>query len=237
VSCMAKSITPGPRQFTLMTPGVVATQTTSIAPWYAAGTASGSVTYWTQTYCDLRGMIGVESKSQGLSILSVNLQEADDIFLSPVPDSFAWGWVYDILTTVPLSDEGIQRIGHGLSTNANSYTPGFLNNTSAFGMATSPFSDEQTLNPSQVVWGSWRFMAANSQFRLALESATQVVQSGLFGQGEIVTSQGLYYTRIVILNADGSSARMPSANLAIWGAVETITEAEEMTQMMRAYQR
>jgi len=47
----------------------------------------------------------------------------------------------------------------------------------------------------------------------------------------------LYYTRIVILNADGSSARMPSANLAIWGAVETITEAEEMTQMMRAYQR
>ena len=235
MSCMAKSITPGPRQFTLMTPGAVVSAQVGPPPWKGASSAAGSATYWTQTYCDLRGMIGVESKSQGLSILSVNLQEADDIFLSPVPDDFAWGWVYDILTTVPLSDEAVLRIGHGLSANSGSYTPGFLNNTSAFGMGET--KDEQTLNPSQVVWGSWRFLAANSQFRLALESATQVVQSGLFGQGEIVTSQGLYYTRIVILNADDSTARMPSANLAIWGAIETITEAEEMTQMMRAYQR
>lgn len=218
-----------------MTPGVVVTATQTLAPWNAAGTAAASVTYWTQTYCDLRGMIGVESKSQGLSILSVNLQEAADIFVSPIPDQSAWGWVYDILTTVPLSEDGIKRIATGLSTNAGSYTPGFLNNTSAFGMGET--KDEQTLNPSQVVWGSWRFIAANSSFRLALESATQIVQSGLFGQGEIVTSQGLYYTRIVILNDDGSSARMPSANLAVWGAIETITEAEEMTQMMRAYQR
>ena len=232
---MGKSLTPGPRQFTLMTPGNLCAGVTSISPWDAANTASGTCTYYTQTYADLRGLIGVESKSQGLSILSVNLQEASDIFMSPVPEGFAWGWVFDILTTVPLSPEIVNRIGHGISTHSDSWTPGFLSNTSAFGMDGD--RDEQTLNPSQVVWGSWRFMAANSQFRLAIESATQVVQSGLFGQGEIVTSQGLYYTRIVIMNDDGSSARIPSANLAIWGAIETITEAEEMTQMMRAYQR
>lgn len=234
---MGKSLTPGPRQFNLMTPGVVNANTTSVPPWQAVNTAAGTATYWTQTYADLRGLIGVESKSQGLSILSVNLQEASDIFFSPVPDGSAWGWVYDLLTTVPLSDEAILRIAHGLSTNADSATPGFLPNTSSFGMGVGAPISEQTLNPSQVVWGSWRFMAANSGFRLALESATQVVQSGLFGQGEIVTSQGLYYTRIVILNADDSAARMPSANLAVWGAIETITEAEEMTNMMRAYQR
>ena len=233
---MAKSLTPGPRQFTLQTAGVVATNTTTIPPWKASATGGGTDTYWTECYCDLRGLIGVESKSQGLSIVSVNLQEADDIFLSPLPENFAWGWVFDILTTVPLSDEAVERMGHGLQVNAQSYTPGFLPNATAFGMGQDNL-DEQTLNPSQVVWGSWRFLAANSQFRLALESATQVVQSGLFGQGEIVTSQGLYYTRIVILNDNGTSMKMPSANLAIWGAIETITEAEEMTQMMRAYQR
>lgn len=232
---MAKSLTSGPRQFNLMTPGVVVTATTAIAPWEAAATVGATVTYWTQTYCDLRALIGVESKSQGLSILSVNLQEASDIFISPIPEGAAWGWVYDILTTVPLDDAGVQRIAHELATNADSYTPGFLSNTSAFGMEGDRL--EQTLNPSQVVWGSWRFMAANTVFRLGTESATQVIQSGLFGQGEIVTSQGLYYTRVVILNESTSSARVPSANLAVWGAVETITEAEEMTQMMRAYQR
>lgn len=234
---MGKSLTPGPRQFNLMTPGGTFTATQTLPPWHASSTAAGTATYWTQTYADLRGLIGVESKSQGLSILSVNLQEASDIFMSPIPEGSAWGWIYDILTTVPLSDEAIERIAGGLSTNADSATPGFLPNTSAFGMGVGAGRLEQTLNPSQVVWGSWRFMAANSNFRLAVESATQVVQSGLFGQGEPVTSQGLYYTRIVILNEDDSSARMPSANLAVWGAIETITEAEEMTNMMRAYQR
>lgn len=235
---MAKSLTPGPRQFTLMTPGTICAGTSTISPWDASSASSGgTITYWTQTYCDLRGMIGVESKSQGLSVISVNLQEASDIFFSPTPEAYAWGWVYDILTTVPLSTDSVERIGHGLQTNPDSATPGFLPNASAFGMGNAGEREEQTLNPSQVVWGSWRFMAVNQQFRLALESATQTVQSGLFGQGEIVTSQGLYYTRIVILNDDGSSAKIPSANLAIWGAISNITEAEEMTQMMRAYQR
>lgn len=176
-------------------------------------------------------MIGVESRSQGLSILSVNLQEATDIY---VPGE-KYVYVYDMLTTVPLTEHSISDIGHALATSPDSHTPGFLANANAPSTGDDP--DEQTLNPSQVVWGMWRLFAGNTAYRLGLDTATQVIQSGIFGQGEIVTSAGLYYTRICIADAEATAINIPSANLAVWGAVSSITEAQEMTAMMRAYQR
>lgn len=233
---MAKSLTPGPRQFTLQTMGATIGNTTSIPPWQAMATSLGTSTYWTTNYADLRGLVGVESKSLALSAGAINLQEASDIFINAAPDEFGWCWAYDMLTTVPLSEDSISRIGHSLITNAGTYTPGFLQNTTALGIGTRD-PEEQTLNPSQIVWGSWRFFASNGNFRMADENATQVVQSGLFGQGDYVTSNALYYTRIFILDDNATSITIPSANLVIWGSMKDITVAEEMTSMMRAYQR
>lgn len=220
----------GPRQFTLMAPGGTFQNSNTLPPWQHVS-STGGPTYYHETYCDLRGMIGVESKSQGLSILSANLQEATDVY---VPGE-KYVYVYDILTTVPLSTATISKIGHALATSPDSETPGFLKNAELTYLGDDP--DEQTLNPSQVVWGMWRLFAGNTAYRLGLDTATQVIQSGIFGQGEIVTSAGLYYTRIAIANAEATAINIPSANLAVWGAVAPITEAEEMTSMMRAYQR
>ena len=233
---MAKSITPGPRQFTLQTLGQTVGLNSAEEPWNAATTGGSTVTYWTQTYADLRGLIGVDSKSLGLATLSISLQESSDFFITPALDQQAWGWAYDILTTVELSEDSILRIGHALQTATEARTPGFLPSSGAFGITSSP-RDEQSLNPSQVVWGSWRFMAVNSAFRMGSQSATQTVQSSMFGQGDIVTSQGLYYTRIFVVNDDLGSVCIPAANLVIWGAVKKVTEAFEMASMMRAWQR
>lgn len=213
-----------------MAPGGAFQTGVVLAPWRVVNTPGGPG-YYHETYCDLRGLIGVESRSEGLSIMSVNLQEATDVY---VPGE-EYVYIYDMLTTVPLAPNVLVDIGHLLTTSADSRTPGFLRNVTATYLGDDP--EDQTLNPSQVVWGMWRLFAGNTNYRLGIEVATQVIQSGMFGQGEMVTSAGLYYTRLVITNDESTPVNIPSANLAVWGGIESITESEEMTSMMRAYQR
>ena len=113
--------------------------------------------------------------------------------------------------------------------------PGFLDPGVSLPVAGESFQD---LNPSQVVWGLWRQLSTNGQFRFApTEFATQTVQSGYFGQGEVAVSPHLWWTRIVRTTSNGDTLIVPSTNLVIYADAIALTEPQELSQMMRAGQR
>ena len=226
-------ITVGPRQFTLMAPGTQmangAFSPFQNSDWRGHLLPPAGGVYWFDTMVDLRGLLA-DGKNRGLNPLSIVLQEAAPIEFA-TEDTYCI--VYDILSTVQLTRESIRALYASYSTPGN--VPGFIEP----GIATpQPGESMQDLNPSQVVWGLWRQLSTNGQFRFApTEYATQTVQSGYFGQGEVAVSPHLWWTRIVRTNTDGSTLIIPSTNLVIYADAIALTEPEELTQMMRAVQR
>jgi len=227
-------ITVGPRQFTMMAPGTQmangAFSAFQNSDWIADqhGIAPGWA-YYFDSMVDLRGLL-VDGKNRGLNPLSIVLQEAGPIEFA-TEDTYCM--VYDILSTVKLTKESILALYQTYSTPGK--VPGFLDP-----MVALPFEKEgyQDLNPSQVVWGLWRQLSTNGQFRFApTELATQIVQSGYFGQGEVAVSPHLWWTRIVRTTAEADTLIVPSTNLVIYADAIALTEPQELSQMMRAGQR
>ena len=225
-------VTVGPRQFTLMCSGTQmangAFSAFHSSGWQATGIAAG-FGYYFQSKVDLRGLL-VDGKNRGLNPLSVILQEAAPVEFA-TEDTYCM--VYDILSTVQLDEQLIERIYETYSTPGD--VPGFLDPRVATPTGTESFQD---LNPSQVMWGLWRQFGGNGMFRFQpTEFATQVINSGYFGQGEVAVAPEIWWTRLVRTFADGDTVIMPSANLVLHADAIAMTEAQELTQMMRAVQR
>ena len=228
-------VTVGPRQFTLMCPGTQMANG-AFSPFQAAGwnvtsgppVAPGHAYYYS-TKVDLRGLL-VDGKNRGLNPLSIVLQEAAPVEFA-TEDTYCM--VYDILSTVKLTRQLIAGIYASYSTPGD--VPGFLDPMIALPIDT---VSAQDLNPSQVVWGLWRQFSTNSLFRFApTELATQTVNSGYFAQGEVAVSPSVWWTRIVRTFADGDTLIVPSTNMVVYADSVALTEAQELTQMMRAVQR
>ena len=84
----------------------------------------------------------------------------------------------------------------------------------------------------------WRLIGNNPTFRLGgSDAAATVASSGLFGEGEIAVSPTLYWTRLIISDADGTGVNGASANLVVNGEVVELSTSREVSQMMRAGQR
>jgi len=225
-------VTVGPRQFTLMCSGTQmangAFSAFQNSGWDVTG-IDGGWGYYFQSKVDLRGLL-VDGKNRGLNPLSVILQEAGPLEFATA-DTYCM--VYDILTTVRLNEQLIEGIYESYSTPGD--VPGFLDPRVATPQDKETFQD---LNPSQVVWGLWRQLSTNGTFRFApTELATQIVNSGYFGQGEVAVAPELWWTRLIRTTGDGDTVIAPSANLVIYADSIGLTESQELTQMMRAVQR
>lgn len=234
-------ITVGPRQFNMMIPGQQLSGTgtvTSISPYnYAAG-GSGN-TYWIQTKLDLRGLNAGSDSSRGLSPISIQLQESCPWYQTTTqPEPFQPSFiVYDLLTTVPLNEATIEKIFEYPFSAISSATPGFLAMSDQ-----QPYEKngmkQQYLNTSQVIYGRWRQLTTNTMMPQGNDKfGMGWGQSSTFGSGEIMVSNDAYYTRVVITNSDGNGTIAPSANLAIWGEIISLTEGQELTQLSRMVQR
>lgn len=184
---------------------------------------------------DLRGLMA--GNEQGLFLDTISLQEACP-WTVPVSEGVEQGWliVYDMLTTVRPTRHTIAETFVRPDTGQNS-APGFLLPAD---IATNDWPpSEQTLNPSQVIWGVWRLFCNNMSFKLpeTFGLGLSVLQSGYFGQGDYAVSPALYWTRIVCTADVNDVIVAPSANLLMNGRAENITVPMEISQMMRAAQR
>lgn len=233
-------VTPGPRQFTLMAPGMQAGNSETDAPWEVVPTqGSGSVGYYHQTKLDLRALVPEGSKtsdSKGLAWASVVLQEAGPFDMAGDEDETAF-IIYDLLTTEQLSENQMTPMFAGLG--VPSVIPGFLPPPIyAAPVPVAHRGSQALLNPSQVIFGLWRMMGENRNFTLGLDVSVQPSASSFFGEGEVVVGPEVWWTRfIAVINAVGTQIVIPSANLAIRADVVKLTTAQEMTQMMRGVAR
>ena len=226
---MPKGVTPGPRQFTMMAPGgQLSSVANPVTPWNHQTVAGPGLGYFYTTQLDLRGLI-VDDQSRGIAITNINLQEAGPWDIIGETGYFI---IYDLLTTVNPTAHTLEEIFNTVAIPGQ--VPGFL---APFSIANQP-STEQTLNPSQVTWGMWRLIGNNPTFRLGgSDAAATVASSGLFGEGEIAVSPTLYWTRLIISDADGTGVNGASANLVVNGEVVELSTSREVSQMMRAGQR
>jgi len=227
---MAKAVTPGPRQWSLQLPGSGFGNGGATAPWevtpVAAATGHG---YYVQAKLDLRALTSDPSTSRGVALANISLQEAGpwDITGGELERAIV---VYDMLTTVKPSETGVlEPIWAGFS--VPGLTPGFLNPTGT------DDSDDNPLNPSQVIWGYWRQMGNDRNIVGGTDMFTVTVGSSYFGEGEIMVGPEVWWTRFVGTVADATQVIAPSANLNCYAAIVPLTEPQEMTQMMRAVQR
>ena len=191
------------------------------------GPGNGAYHFY-QTKLDLRGLDDL-----GLQPSSVTLQEGGPFILHANETS---AMMFDVLTTVRPTEAAMGEWFTNINTQGN--PPGFLR-----GEAGAPAAgpDQQTLNPSQIVWGLWRLFGVNGSFRLSVTDwPTQTISSGYFGQGEVQVPPSCWWTRLVILDKDAdppTSCGVPSTNLVVYASAHTMTDPEEMTAMMRAVQR
>lgn len=183
---------------------------------------------------DLRGLMA--GNEQGLYFDSISLQESRP-WANPVAvTEQGWVVVYDMLTTVKPTEHTIANTWIRPDT-GTSCAPGFLFGANASSTEWPP--DEQTLNPSQVIWGIWRAFGQEMNFKLpeAFGNPLGIMQSGYFGQGDYAVSPTLWWTRIVYTASDEDAIVIPSANLLTNARAEKITVPMELSQMMRAAQR
>ena len=182
---------------------------------------------------DLRGLVA--GNERGLYLDTVSLQESMP-WRMPIDSEGAIIVAYDMLTTVRPTRHTIANVFIRPDTNT-SVLPGFL--FPADVLTTDWPPSEQTLNPSQVIWGVWRIFCNDSAYKLSPEwgTALRVLQSSYFGQGDYAVSPALYWTRIVVTLREIDVANVPSANLLCNGRAENITTPQEVSQMMRAAQR
>lgn len=184
---------------------------------------------------DLRGLMA--GNEQGLYFDSISLQEQRP-WTIPVAEGVEQGWliVYDMLTTVRPTKHTIAETFVRPDT-GTSVCPGFLMPANVL---TNEWPEsEQTLNPSQVIWGVWRLFCNNMSYKLpeVFGLGMSVLQSGYFGQGDYAVSPSLYWTRIVLTADLADVIVAPSANLLTNARAEAISAPMEISQMMRAAQR
>jgi hypothetical protein len=227
---MAKAVTPGPRQWSMQLPGSVMGNGAATAPWevtdIVAATGDG---YYCQAKLDLRALTSDPKTSRGVSLANISLQEAGpwDITGGETERAIV---VYDMLTTVRPSEQGVlEPIFAGFS--LPGLTPGFLNPTGT------DDSDDNPLNPSQVIWGYWRQMGVDRNIVGGTDMFSIAVGSSYFGEGEVMVGPEVWWTRFIAGVADATQVMTPSANLVCYAGVVPLTEPQEMTQMMRAVQR
>jgi len=225
------------RQFCPQMPGAVLANYQPPGTWdvVAAGDYGGLGCCFFQTQqLDLRGLMA--GNEQGLFFDSISLQE-NRLWSSPVQQlETGWFIVYDMLTTVEPTEHTIAETFVRPDT-GTSVGPGFLFGADVLSNEWPP--SEQTLNPSQVIWGIWRAYVQAMDYKApeAFGIPYNILQSGYFGQGDYAVSPALWWTRIVLTCADEAVVVCPSANLLTNARAEKITVPQELSQMMRAAQR
>ena len=182
---------------------------------------------------DLRGLVA--GNERGLYLDTVSLQESLP-WTMPVEAEGAVIVCYDMLTTVRPTRHTLANVFIRPDT-CTSVLPGFLFPASASTNDWPP--SEQTLNPSQVIWGVWRVFSDNTSYKLTPTwgKGLRVLQSSYFGQGDYVVAPSLCWTRIVVTMEELDTVCVPSANLLCNARAENITTPMEVSQMMRAAQR
>lgn len=219
-------VTVGPRQFDLMAMGNQCGNGAVTGPWAVCPIdAAVGHGYYYQTKLDLRALTSDANTSRGINLTSVSLQESGpwDMAGGETEQSFI---IYDMLTTVQPTEEMLESVWDGLANPG--YVPGFLP------PATFIQSPAKGLNPSQVIWGYWRLFGSNRNFTIGLDVATQPCASSFFGDGEIMVGPEAWWTRFICTVADATQVVIPSANLTCYAQMVSLTEPQEMTQMIRS---
>ncbi|MCK5642534.1 MAG: hypothetical protein KAJ19_17130 [Gammaproteobacteria bacterium] len=219
-------VTVGPRQFNLGINGVQMGNASTTGPWrVCAIDAAVGHGYYCNTKLDLRALTSDPKKSRGINLTAVSLQEAGpyDMAGGETEQSFI---IYDMLTTVELSEEVLFSIWDGLA--SPGYVPGFLPPAQAVTQTT------PGLTPSQVIWGYWRMFGSNRNFTLGTDVATQPTASSYFGDGEIMVGPECYWTRFIATIANATQVVVPSANLTCYAQTVSLTQGQELTQMIRS---
>ena len=226
------------RQFCPQLPGSVLSNYVADGSWQVIANADydgvGCAFYNIQEI-DLRGLLS--GNESGLYMDSISLQESE-AWNGPLsgPEDNAGVMCYDMLTTVRPTEHTIANTWVRPDTRT-SVCPGFLFTTDALTNNWPP--SEQTLNPSQVIWGLWRAFITSSEYKPSglWGVPYRVLQSGYFGQGDYAVAPTLYWTRMVFTLAESDAIATPSANLVCNARAENITTPMEISQMMRAAQR
>lgn len=181
---------------------------------------------------DLRALLA--GNETGLVVSNAILQESG-IIQAPVIAREAGIFVVDLLTTVEPTDEVLALM---FSYNQEGTMPGFLLSETQTTTALT-----QTLNPSQVIWGLWRYFVKDQNL-IAKAGATasfmmRPAGSGYFGEGETMVAPHVFWTRVVFsvegtTTATSYPAIIPSANLVLIAAAEDLSTPQEVTAMMRS---
>jgi hypothetical protein len=220
-------ITTGARQFNFMGANAIVdwnhnTELMILSPsngWQWQKVTGNNYIIHNTTKLDLRALL--DGSAKGLDFLNVSVQES--LPWTCAKNAEKTPYVLDVITTVRPSNE------HILTWLVQ--PPGFR--------AGDNEAMQNTLNPSQVVWGLWRYFVANQSTpneMLMLE----VGASSSFGQGEVAVAPNLYHTRIFqFVGKDGESMTqfIPAYTLVCAAQVVGLNEGQEFTQMIRSSQR
>lgn len=225
-------LTVGPRQFTMQKDLIAIKMADSQEPvgnsityggsgWQMSEVHIGQGTYaYNQTKLDLRPFYQAQD-TKALDLLNITLQESGPFS----NDSADLGiFIQDVFTSVKLNRQTIHDlIGQ---------TPGFMMSLPPGMDFTDPIITAQRLSPSSVVWGLWRWFDHDATIgsRLLVLRA-----SSFYGEGEIVVSPSLYWTRVVTMysRTEGDTMLVPAANLVCHAAAVNISDGQEMAQMSR----
>lgn len=190
---------------------------------------------------------------KGLSLSNIGIQESIPVYqYTAAPVEVDGGTqekfepaplvIVDVLTTEKPNLNAIYEMTVGTG------TPSFLKFTTGFQYGY-PISDEDSTdyNPSQVVYGLWRYFQLNTE-RL---EALRVLQSSEFGMGETIVAPHVYWTRCAFIpdiraNKENQMPPMPdkknfltipAANMLMVGEIVDLSEGEELAQMSRSVMR
>lgn len=106
-----------------------------------------------------------------------------------------------------------------------------------FPFASAPGFLETYFTTSEVISGAWRLYGADSNH---IEQMS-VMQSSVFGGGDGVASDRIYFTRLVLCNvygyssAIGESCLIPPANIVVQGITTKEPEYVHLERMRRSY--
>jgi len=217
----------------MMAPGIVLQNFAVKGEWETVGSGlfgGSGAEYHTQNILDLRALLA--GNESGIAMTAMNLQEGGPWSCS-TENYRGWFMTVDFVTTVKPDDEFLAEMFQQPS--IPGAWPGMLRGLGVAWDEEGP--SKQDFNPSQVLWGLWRFWGTDTQNALGSVPTVRVLQSGNFGEGETVVSPALWWTRLVITDAIDTAIIAPSANLVCRGAAVDLTTAQEVTQMMRAAQR
>lgn len=222
-------ITTGSRQFNFMLPLCQLTWDTATEVLTAdngyvvldAGSTNRLV--YQTTKLDLRALL--DGGAKGLDFLNISLQES--IPWTAHKESAATPYVMDVITTVRPSTEMLQTW--------LVLPPGFRGGL--VGAPTDPV-ERNWLNPSQVIWGLWRYFVLNQQMPND-KSCLELIASSSFGDGEVAVAPNCYHTRIVSYTGwnNAPPTHIPALNLVCSAQVVDMNEGQEFTQMIRGSQR